>query len=169
MSTLQHHSKLDVMKAMEIKQQLVDLAVVHLQGLADELRDEVKSKLRGEGSTDEGGFTGTFGDYSAQGTENLLKEQAMIRRVEAEKHDRQVQQFKNLKLNPPNESISLGNLVETDRGLFFVSYAHRPIDLNGHKYMLLGTEAPIYEVMAGKKVGETFEFRGIKYSITSIK
>jgi hypothetical protein len=156
------------MKAMEIKQQLVDLAVAHLEAITAELRDEVKSKLRGEGSTDEGGFAGRFGDYSAQGTENYLKEQALIRRVEADKHIRQIQQFKRLRLDPPTESISLGNLVETDRGIFFISYATKPIDLNGKKYMLLGTEAPIYAVMAEKKVGETFEFRGILYTVKSI-
>ena len=156
------------MKAMDIKQQLVDLAVKHLEQLTAELRDEVKSKLRGEGSTDEGGFSGTFGDYSAQGTENFLKEQALIRRVEADKHDQQIQQFKKLRLDPPNESISLGNLVETDRGNFFVSYALKPVELNGKKYVLLGTDAPIYEVMAGKKEGDRFEFREINYKVISI-
>jgi hypothetical protein len=156
------------MKALEIKQQLVDLAVAHLEAITAELRDEVKSKLRGEGSTDEGGFSGTFGDYSAQGAENLLKEQAVMRRVEADKHVYQIQQFKRLRLDPPTASISLGNLVETDRGIFFISYALKPIDLNGKKYMLLGTEAPIYAVMAEKKVGETFEFRGIAYNVLSI-
>ena len=156
------------MKAIEIKQQLVDLAVKHLEAITAELRDEVKSKLRGEGSTDEGGFSGTFGDYSAQGTENFLKEQALLRRVEADKHDQQIQQFKRLRLDPPTESISLGNLVETDKGTFFISYALRPIDFNGTKYMLLGTEAPIYKVMAEKKEGDTFEFRGIAYKVLAI-
>lgn len=156
------------MKAMDIKQQLVDLAVKYLEGLTAELRHDVKSKLRGEGSTDEGGFAGTFGDYSAQGTENYLKEEALKQRVEADKHDQQVLQFKRLRLDPPTESISLGNLVETNRGYFFISYALKPIELNDKKYVLLGTEAPIYEVMAEKKVGDSFEFRGINYTVKSI-
>ncbi len=156
------------MKALEIKQTLIDKAVHHLEGMAMELREEIKSKLQGEGSTDEGGFAGTFGDYSAQGAENVLKEQAMIRRAEAEKHERLIKQLKNLNLNAPQESISLGNLVETDKGAFLISYALRPIELNGKKYMFLGTEAPIYEVMAGKKEGESFEFRGIAYKVLSI-
>ncbi len=157
------------MKAIDIKQQLVDLAVKHLEELTAELRDEVKSKLRGEGSTDEGGFSGTFGDYSAQGTENFLKEQALIRRVEADKHDQQIQQFKKLRLDPPTETVSLGNLIETNRGSFFISYALKPIELNGKKYLLLGMDAPIYQVMAGKKEGDSFEFRGINYEVNSIK
>lgn len=156
------------MTPLDIKHKLIALAIEHLEGLVHELRDEVKNKLRGEGSTDEGGFSGTFGDYSAQSTENYLKEQALIRRHEAEKHERQIELLRRLNLDAPTESVSMGNLVETDKGFFLISYAQKPIDLNGHRYMFIGTEAPIYEVMAGQKVGESFEFRNISYTILSI-
>jgi hypothetical protein len=157
------------MTGIDIKKKLVEIAIAQLEALNAELKDDVKSKLRGEGSTDEGGFSGTFGDYSAQATENFLKEQAMIRRNEAGKHDALIQKLKRLNINAPTEFISLGNLVETDRGMFFISFGLRPIDLEGTKYFLLGTDAPIYAIMAGKKEGESFAFRDINYSIISIQ
>ena len=152
----------------DIKRELIALAIDHLESLVHELKDEVKHKLRGEGSTDEGGFNGTFGDYSAQSTENYLKEQAILRRAEAQKYERQIDQLKRLNLEAPTETISLGNLVETDKGNFLIAFAQKPFEMHGAKYLFIGVEAPIYEVMAGKKVGETFEFRGISYTVLSI-
>ena len=92
----------------------------------------------------------------------------MIRRAEADKHDQLIQKLKRLNIEAPTETISLGNLVETDKGVFFISHALRPIDLDGTKYFFLGTDAPIYEIMAGKTVGESFEFRGITYKVLAI-
>ena len=156
------------MTPSNIKRELIDKAIYHLESLIHELRDEVKNKLRGEGSTDEGGFNGTFGDYSAQSAENYLKEQALLRRAEAQKYERQIDQLKKLNLSAPTETISLGNLVVTDKGNFLIAFAQKPFDLNGEKYLFIGVEAPIYEVMAGKKPGDSFEFRGITYTVNSI-
>ena len=156
------------MKATEIKSQLIEKAIQHLEGLVLELKDEVKNKLRGEGSTDEGGFSGTMGDYSAQSNENFLKEQALVRRMEAEKHERTIQYFKRLNSNIETDQVSLMSLVETDRGKFFISHAIRPIKIDGETYRFLGTDAPIYHVMAGKKAGESFTFRDITYEIASV-
>lgn len=156
------------MKATEIKSQLIEQAIHHLEGLVLELKDEVKNKLRGEGNTDEGGFSGTMGDNSAQSNENFLKEQALVRRVEAEKHASTIQFFKRLNPNIVTDEVALMSLIETNKGTFFISHAVRPIQFNGDAYMLLGTDAPIYEAMAGKKAGETFNFRGIDYKIYSV-
>ena len=156
------------MKATEIKAQLIEKAIQHLEGLVLELKDEVKNKLRGEGSTDEGGFSGTLGDYSAQSNENFLKEQALVRRMEAEKHERTIQYFKRLNPSIETNNVSMMSLIETDKGTFFICHAIRPVQLNGSTYRLLGTDAPIYQVMAGKKAGDVFEFRGIEYTIHSV-
>ncbi len=157
------------MNAIEIKSQLIEQAIHHLEGLVLELKDEVKNKLRGEGSTDEGGFSGTMGDYSAQSNENFLKEQALVRRVEAEKHESTIQFFKRLNPEIETKTVSLMSLIKTNRGTFFISHANRPVQLNGTSYMLLGVDAPIYQVMAGKQPGDSFEFRGINYEIESIE
>ena len=156
------------MKATEIKSQLIEQAIHHLEGLVMELKDEVKNKLRGEGSTDEGGFNGTMGDYSAQSNENFLKEQALVRRAEAEKHERTIQFFRRLNPDLQTGEVSLMSLIDTDKRTFFISHAGRPVQLNGQTYMLLGTDAPIYTAMAGKKEGDSFEFRGIAYKINSV-
>lgn len=157
-----------VMKATEVKSQLIEQAIHHLEGLVLELKDEVKNKLRGEGSTDEGGFSGTMGDYSAQSNENFLKEQALVRRKEVEKHERTIQFFKRLNPNIETSEVSLMSLVETDKGSFFISHAIRPIQLHGITYRFLGTDAPIYKLMAGKKAGDAFNFREISYQINSV-
>jgi len=59
------------MKCMEIKIKVNNAAIEHLEDIISELRDEVKTKLKGDGSTDEGGFSGNSGDYSAQASNNF--------------------------------------------------------------------------------------------------
>lgn len=72
------------MKNLELKERLNQLAIDHLEDLVRELKDEVSTKLKGDGNTDKGGFAGNSGDYSAQASNNFLSEQASLRRAEAE-------------------------------------------------------------------------------------
>lgn len=156
------------MKPTEIKAMLIEKAVHNLEGTILELLADVKTMLRGEGSTDEGGFAGTKGDYSAISQENSLREQAQINRSEALKHEALIKGLKTIDTKITHDFVCQGSLISTNHGHYFISQAVRPIKLNGESYFLLATDAPIYEVMAGKKIGDKFEFRGINYEIQSI-
>ena len=156
------------MKAHEIKSKLIDIATHNLEGIILELRGDIKNMLRGEGSTDEGGFSGTKGDYSAVGQENYLREQAQINRREAEKHENLIQLLKGIETERDCEEIGPGCLVYTNRGNFLIAHAVRPIELEGKSYILIGPEAPIYKEMRGKTAGNKFTFRQIDCLIESV-
>jgi len=156
------------MKATEIKAQLIERAVAHLEELVSNLKDEAKHQLRGEGSTDEGGFAGTSGDYGAISQENSLREQAQINRREAQKYEGIIKALKAIDTSVEHNFVSQGCLITTNRGHYFISKALRPIAINNKQFHFLATDAPIYKVMAGKKEGDTFEFRNIAYEIKSI-
>lgn len=64
--------------------------------------------------------------------------------------------------------VAFGALAETTMGYFFVSIGAGIVELNGTKFMVISQEAPIGQIILGKTVGETFEFRGQKYKIISI-
>lgn len=156
------------MKPAKLKAALIEKAIENLEGFITNLRADVKVFLRGEGSTDEGGFSGSKGDFSAVGQENALREQAQISRLEVEKHENLINQLRAVNVEDSCDAVCLGALVETNHGTFFFTQALRPIVLNGATYHFLGTEAPIYAVMAGKKAGEVFSFREISYTIISV-
>lgn len=156
------------MKSIELKSKLIDIAVHNLEGTILELKGNIKNMLRGEGSTDEGGFSGTKGDFGAVGQENYLREQAQINRHEAEKHESLIQQLKMINIENERNEVEPGSLVYTNHGNFLIAHATRPIELDGSSFMLIGTEAPIYNEMRGKIKGEKFAFRGIDYEIENI-
>lgn len=64
--------------------------------------------------------------------------------------------------------VAFGALTETTMGYFFVSIGAGIVELNGIKFMVISQEAPIGQIILGKSVGETFEFRGKMHKILSI-
>lgn len=156
------------MKNLELKNKLNELAIEHLEDLISELRDEVKTKLKGDGNTDEGGFAGNSGDYSAQSSNNFLSEQASLRRAEAEEYQKVVNKLKGYSFKTEHTAVDFLSLIKTNRGTYFISQAIKPLMFENERYYYLATDAPIYEVLKGKKKGDSFEFRGIDYTIEDI-
>jgi len=156
------------MNCLETKLRVNNAAIEHLEEIISELRDEISTKLKGDGNTDEGGFAGNSGDYSAQATNNFLSEQASIRRQEALQFQIVVDKLKSYVFVKELKIVEYLSLVKTNRGMFFISQAVKPLNVDGVKYFMLTKEAPIYEIMAGKKAGDSFNFRGIDYTIESI-
>ena len=156
------------MKPTELKAALIALAIESQERFIEELRAEVNTMLRGEGSTDEGGFSGTQGDFGASGQENSLREQAQYNRNEIEKHELVVQRLKAINTSEVCTNVCPGALVETNHGSFFFTQALRPIQLADKQFHFLGTDAPIYAAMNGKEAGDSFAFRDINYKIISI-
>lgn len=64
--------------------------------------------------------------------------------------------------------VSFGALVETTMGDFFVSIGAGIIDLEAKKFMTISPQAPIGQLIMGKTINETFNFRGKMYKIISI-
>lgn len=157
------------MHTPNLKARLIGAAISHLNELVYNFQDDAKLHLRGASSTDEGGFAGTFGDYSAQSTGNQLKEQALRDRADAEKHENTIAALNRFDTDIQTETVQLMSLVETNHGTFLVSLATRPVELDGKKFMFLATDAPIYAEMMGKKEGDTFAFRGINYEILRVR
>ncbi len=156
------------MNCTDLKIKVNNAAIEHLEEIIRELRDEISTKLKGDGNTDEGGFPGNSGDYSAQASNNFLSEQASIRRSEAEQYQQMVDKLKTYKFAKELNVVDSLSLIKTNRGWFFISQAVKPLNVDGTKYFMLTTNAPIYSVMEGRKAGESFSFRGIDYTIESI-
>lgn len=65
--------------------------------------------------------------------------------------------------------VAFGALVETSMGIFFVTIGVGVVEFDDKKVMAISPQSPIGQAIAGKEVGETFDFRGKKQEIITIK
>lgn len=75
------------------------------------------------------------------------------------------------KINPQivHANVSLGALVKTTMGDFFVAIGAGVIALNGKNIMVISPQAPIGQILMGKTENDTFEFRGKNYKVLSVE
>lgn len=75
------------------------------------------------------------------------------------------------KINPQivHTNVSLGALVKTTMGDFFVAIGAGVVALNGKNMMVISPQAPIGQILMGKTRNDTFEFRGKNYKVLSVE
>lgn len=153
----------DTMEKTELKKQLLEICRQKQTEAAKELKasmDEVQESANEEqGSTEE-----KFESFRTQ----LQQDRDMYARQYADAQER-LEVLYRISPSKLNTSVDLGAVVITDvKQKFFISISLGEIKHETGSYFAISTAAPIYETMDGKKVGDSFEFRGRKYKITEI-
>lgn len=64
--------------------------------------------------------------------------------------------------------VIVGSLVDTTMGLFFIAVSLGSLTIEGKKVMVVSPQSPIGQLLMGKKIGESFNFRGQGCSIKSL-
>ncbi len=67
-----------------------------------------------------------------------------------------------------HDTVELGSIVVTDKDTFFVSVSIERFSVQGKSMFGLSTKTPLYEMMKGKKEGETFSYKDRSYTIKEI-
>ena len=104
-------------------------------------------------------------DYSHQGEAREMKmrmEQLLLK------------ESKNLELiekclSIENEEVAFGALLDLDSKYIFVGVSIHPFSFEGKEVYSISTEAPIFQLIKGKKVNELIELGTNSYKIKSIK
>ncbi|WP_396188339.1 hypothetical protein [Flavobacterium sp.] len=104
-------------------------------------------------------------DYSHQGEAREMKmrmEQLLLK------------ESKNLELiekcmSIENEEVAFGALLDLDSKYLFVGVSIHPFSFEGKEVYSISTEAPIFQLIKGKKVNELIELGTNSYIIKSIK
>lgn len=102
-----------------------------------------------------------FEDGKVDQSINRVEARASV--VEALQHE--IRMLANIDEIEPTEEIQLGDIVETDRGFFFVGAASDEFEVNGKKYRGISTDSPLYKAMRGKHNGDTVEVNGNAFRI----
>ncbi|MDX2062186.1 MAG: hypothetical protein SFY70_03930 [Bacteroidia bacterium] len=77
--------------------------------------------------------------------------------------------LEQLNIHEPEARVSLGALVETDRGWYYVAVSlGSPIRLNGHSVMAVSVRSPWYQAARTHAVGETFAAGGQTYTVLGL-
>ena len=74
-----------------------------------------------------------------------------------------------ININPnPHKIVTLGSLVETEKGMFFIAISLGELSFNQEKIFVISAESPLAKAMNGKKVGETFIVNNLTQIIKNI-
>ena len=66
------------------------------------------------------------------------------------------------------DQVVVGAIVETESHIFYPSVSLERFEVAGKTVFGLSKKAPLYDQMQGKKVGDTFSFNAITYTIKAI-
>ena len=68
----------------------------------------------------------------------------------------------------PHQTIGVGSLVETEKGLFYIAVSLGEIIFNEKKIFVISTESPLGNVLLGHKTGEEISLNNLKQKIIKI-
>ena len=74
-----------------------------------------------------------------------------------------------ININPnPHKIVTLGSLVETEKGMFFIAISLGELSFNQEKIFIISAESPLAKAMNGKKTGESFVVNNLSQIIKNI-
>ncbi|WP_291724015.1 hypothetical protein [Bernardetia sp.] len=148
-----------------LKKQLLEAVRQKQIGIANDAKNAM-NEAQESANEEQGSMEEKFESFRTQ----LQQDRDMYARQFVEAKDK-LEVLSRISMQKNYSSVDLGAIVITDMGQkFFVSLSQGEIKIDGKpsSYFAISTAAPIYEMMSGKKKGETFEFRGKKVKIIDI-
>lgn len=135
--------------------ELIDVKIDSLQKRFDDLNSDLAS------------------DHKSSAGDKHETGRAMIQ-LEQEKLSNQLSQFALQKetisklTQPDAEKVQLGSLVNTDKGVFYISIGLGKITVNNVDVFCISTSSPIGQLLLNLSVGSTYTFNGMSNSILEI-
>lgn len=97
----------------------------------------------------------------------MLQQEINNLQIQLNEHLKSQQILKNIQPNS-HKIVTLGSLVETEKGMFFVAISLGEVIFNQEKIFVISAESPLAKAMNGKNVGETFIMNNLSQTIKNI-
>ncbi len=97
----------------------------------------------------------------------MLQQEINNLQIQLNEHLKSQQILKNIQPNS-HKTVTLGSLVETEKGKFFVAISLGELSFNREKIFVISAESPLAKAMNGKRVGETFMVNNLSQTIKNI-
>jgi len=152
------------MEKLAYKKRVMDEAINHQESIVSDFRQRIKELREGDQQPQD-----EPQEYDQQGQEN---ESALTINRIGKELDFVIEELNFLKqmktANNIFTEVTLGAVVKTDKITFFPSVSLEQFEVDGNTLFGISREAPIYNVMQGKKKGESFSLKGQNYKIIDI-
>ncbi len=150
----------------QLKKQLLDAARKKQLEIANDAKGAM-NEAQESANEEQGSMEEKFESFRTQ----LQQDRDMYAKQFADAQDK-LEILSRISTQKNNSSVELGAVVITDANQkFFISISLGELKFEDNKpssYFAISTAAPIYEVMSGKKKGESFEFRGKSIKIKDV-
>lgn len=97
----------------------------------------------------------------------MLQQEINNLQIQMNEHLKSQQILKNINPNP-HKIVTLGSLVETEKGKFFIAISLGEITFSQEKIFVISAESPLAKAMNGKKTGESFVVNNLSQIIKNI-
>ena len=97
----------------------------------------------------------------------MLQQEINNLQIQLNEHLKSQQILKNINPNP-HKIVTLGSLVETEKGKFFIAVSLGEITFSQEKIFVISAESPLAKAMNGKKTGESFVVNNLSQIIKNI-
>ena len=97
----------------------------------------------------------------------MLQQEINNLQIQLNEHLKSQKILKNINPNP-HKVVSLGSLVETEKGMFFIAISLGELSFNQEKIFVISAESPLAKAMNGKKTGESFVVNNLSQIIKNI-
>ena len=97
----------------------------------------------------------------------MLQQEINNLQIQMNEHLKSQQILKNINPNP-HKIVTLGSLVETEKGKFFIAVSLGEITFSQEKIFVISAESPLAKAMNGKKTGESFVVNNLSQIIKNI-
>lgn len=97
----------------------------------------------------------------------MLQQEINNLQIQLNEHLKSQKILKNINPNP-HKIVTLGSLVETEKGKFFIAVSLGEITFSQEKIFVISAESPLAKAMNGKKTGESFVVNNLSQIIKNI-
>ncbi len=97
----------------------------------------------------------------------MLQQEINHLQIQLNEHLKSQKILKNINPNP-HKIVTLGSLVETEKGMFFIAISLGELSFNQEKIFVISAESPLAKAMNGKKTGESFVVNNLSQIIKNI-
>ena len=97
----------------------------------------------------------------------MLQQEINNLQIQLNEHLKSQKILKNINPNP-HKIVTLGSLVETEKGMFFIAISLGEITFSQEKIFVISAESPLAKAMNGKKTGESFVVNNLSQIIKNI-
>ena len=97
----------------------------------------------------------------------MLQQEINNLQVQLNEQLKSQQILKNINPNP-HKIVTLGSLVETEKGKFFIAVSLGELSFSQEKIFVISAESPLAKAMNGKKTGESFVVNNLSQIIKNI-